>query len=324
MEFIVLDLTTATEEQIKAAIDCNNRTSRLMQSEIDKLRRVAETVKKSKKPIIIQVEPQEEKKETEIIDEDFENEVEYYLSQLKELKNSNIDDEFETSIPSRMHYQYERILTRLKLESIRLIKEIKDLLAEEGLSLEDMNAFKEELDLELKKIELINKALEPVKEEEQASTKKDNKLIFVPTSGGDIRVLDEIDSIPYEYYDRFLGLFQSIKDGTFKNVQRFTGNNELNGLCEVKDFKVRVIFVRLTKDSYAIISAFTKKSDNDKAYRAAVIKKYNDFQIAESSLRKNIQNEEFLELHKTYETELFEKLSPTTKTPVLKKKGGEV
>ena len=89
MEFIVLDLTTATEEQIKAAIDCNNRTSRLMQSEIDKLRRVAETVKKSKKPIIIQVEPQEEKKETEIIDEDFENEVEYYLSQLKELKNSN-------------------------------------------------------------------------------------------------------------------------------------------------------------------------------------------------------------------------------------------
>lgn len=324
MEFIELDLTTATEEQIKAAIDCNNRTSRLMQSEIDKLRRVAESAKKSKKTIIIQVEPQEEKKETEIIDEDFENEVEYYLSQLKELKNSNIEDEFETSIPSRMHYQYERILTRLKLESIRLIKEIKDLLAEEGLSLEDMNAFKEELDLELKKIELINKALEPVKETEQTSTKKDNKLIFVPTSGGDIRVLDEIDSIPYEYYDRFLGLFQSIKDGTFKNVQRFTGNNELNGLCEVKDFKVRVIFVRLSKDSYAIISAFTKKSDNDKAYRAAVIKKYNDFQLAESSLRKNIQNEEFLELHKTYETELFEKLSPTTKTPVLKKKGGEV
>ena len=323
MEFIELDLTTATEEQIKAAIDCNNRTSRLMQSEIDKLRRVAETVKKSKKPIIIQVEPQE-KKETEIIDEDFENEVEYYLSQLKELKNSNIEDEFETSIPSRMHYQYERILTRLKLESIRIIKEIKDLLAEEGLSLEDMNAFKEELDLELKKIELINKVLEPVKETEQTSTKKDNKLIFVPTSGGDIRVLDEIDSIPYEYYDRFLGLFQSIKDGTFKNVQRFTGNNELNGLCEVKDFKVRVVFVRLSKDSYAIISAFTKKSDNDKAYRAAVIKKYNDFQLAESSLRKNIQNEEFLELHKTYETELFEKLSPTTKTPVLKKKGGEV
>ena len=324
MEFIELDLTTATEEQIKAAIDCNNRTSRLMQSEIDKLRRVAESAKKSKKTIIIQVEPQEEKNETEIIDEDFENEVEYYLSQLKELKNSNIEDEFETSIPSRMHYQYERILTRLKLESIRLIKEIKDLLAEEGLSLEDMNAFKEELDLELKKIELINKALEPVKETEQTSTKKDNKLIFVPTSGGDIRVLDEIDSIPYEYYDRFLGLFQSIKDGTFKNVQRFTGNNELNGLCEVKDFKVRVIFVRLSKDSYAIISAFTKKSDNDKAYRAAVIKKYNDFQLAESSLRKNIQNEEFLELHKTYETELFEKLSPTTKTPVLKKKGGEV
>lgn len=324
MEFIELDLTTATEEQIKAAIDCNNRTSRLIQSEIDKLRRVAETAKKGKRPIIIQVEQKEERKQTSQVDQDFENEIEYYLSQIKELKLSNIEDEFATSIPSRMHYQYERILSRLKLESIRLIKEIKDLLAEEGLSLEDMNAFKEELDLELKKIELINKALEPVKENEESKTPQKNKLIFVPTAGGDIRILDEIDSIPYEYYDRFLGLFQSIKDGTFKNVQRFTGNNELNGLCEVKDFKVRVIFVRLTKDTYAVISAFVKKSDNDKAYRAAVVKKYSDFQLVESSLRQNASNEEFQELHKTYETELFDKLSPTTKTPVLKKKGGEV
>lgn len=324
MEFIVLDLDTATEDQIKAAIDCNNRTSRLMSSEIEKLKRVAETAKKGKKPVVLQPEPKEEKKETSVVDEDFENEVEYYLAQVKDLKLSNIEDEFEMSIPSRMHYQYERILNRLKLESIRLIKEIKELLVEEGLSLEDMNAFKEELDLELKKIELINKALEPVKENEESKTPQKNKLIFVPTAGGDIRILDEIDSIPYEYYDRFLGLFQSIKDGTFKNAQRFTGNNELNGLCEVKDFKVRVIFVRLSKDSYAVISAFVKKSDNDKAYRAAVVKKYSDFQQVESSLRQNVHNEEFLALHETYEKELFDKLSPSTKTPVLKKKGGEV
>ena len=52
MEFIVLDLNTATEDQIKAAIDCNNRTSRLMNSEIDKLRRVAESAKKSKKTFL--------------------------------------------------------------------------------------------------------------------------------------------------------------------------------------------------------------------------------------------------------------------------------
>ena len=126
MEFIVLDLNTATEDQIKAAIDCNNRTSRLMNSEIDKLRRVAESAKKSKKTFLLQEETKEPEQEKEEIDQDFENEVGYYLAQVQELKLSNIEDEFEMAIPSKMHYQYSRILNRLKLESIRLIKEIKE------------------------------------------------------------------------------------------------------------------------------------------------------------------------------------------------------
>ena len=38
MEYIILDLQTATEEQLIAALDCNNRTARLMASEIEKLK----------------------------------------------------------------------------------------------------------------------------------------------------------------------------------------------------------------------------------------------------------------------------------------------
>ena len=323
MEYIVLDLDTATEDQIKAAIDCNVRTSRLMRSEIEKLRRVAESAKKTKKPIIVEQPISEEKELKPEIDEDFENEVDYYLSQIKELKLANIDEDFEKAIPSRKHYQYERILNRLKLESLRTLKEIKDLLGEEGLTTEDISVFQSEYSLELKKIELINKALAPQKEEELGEEKTENKLIFVPTQGGDIRILEEIDSMPSEYYERFLGLFQSIKDGTFKNAQRFTGNNELAGLCEVKDFKVRVIFVRLNRDSYAVISSFIKKSDNDKAYRASVVRKYSEFLNMEQSLRANLDNEEFMALQATYEQELFNKLSPSSKTPVVKKKVGD-
>lgn len=323
MEYIVLDLDTATEDQIKAAIDCNVRTSRLMRSEIEKLRRVAESAKKTKKPIIVEQPISEEKVLKPEIDEDFENEVDYYLSQIKELKLANIDEDFEKAIPSRKHYQYERILNRLKLESLRTLKEIKDLLGEEGLTTEDISVFQSEYSLELKKIELINKALAPQKEEELGEEKTENKLIFVPTQGGDIRILEEIDSMPSEYYERFLGLFQSIKDGTFKNAQRFTGNNELAGLCEVKDFKVRVIFVRLNRDSYAVISSFIKKSDNDKAYRASVVRKYSEFLNMEQSLRANLDNEEFMALQATYEQELFNKLSPSSKTPVVKKKVGD-
>lgn len=323
MEFIVLNLDEATEEQFLSAIDANNRTARLMRSEIDKLRRVAASAKKTKKPII-EEEPVEQQEIKESIDQDFEDEVEYYLSQLRELTLENIEEEIASALPSRKHYQYARILNRLKLESIRNIKEIKDLLQEEGVSLEDLPDFQAEYNLELKKIALINKALEPKQAEEEQVETKENNLIFVPTPGGDIRILDEIDDIPSEYYDRFSGLFQSIKDGTFKNVRRFSSHNDLVGLCEVKDFKVRVIFVRLNHDSYAVISAFIKKSDNDKAYRASTIKKYYDYQNVEDVLISNLDNEEFMSMQKTYEQELFRKLSTSEKAPVLKKKGGEV
>lgn len=323
MEYIVLDLDTATEEQLRTTIDCNARTARLMRSEIDKLRRVAEAAKKTKKPVIEESQEEPEEKQ-DLIDADFEDEVEYYLSQLRELTIENIDDEITSALPSRKHYQYTRILNRLKLESIRNLKEIKDLLQEEGVSLDDLPEFQAEYNLELKKIALITKALEPKQVETEQVEAKENNLIFVPTPGGDIRVLDEIDDIPSEYYDRFNGLFQSIKDGTFKNVRRFSSHNDLVGLCEVKDFKVRVIFVRLNHDSYAVISAFIKKSDNDKAYRASTIKKYFDYQNVENALISNLGNEEFMEMQKTYEQELFRKLSTSEKAPVLKKKGGDV
>lgn len=323
MKFKVLNIYEATEEQFISTIDANNRTARLMRSEIDKLRRVAETAKKTKKPII-EEEPVEQQEVKELIDQDFEDEVEYYLSQLRELTLENIEEEITSALPSRKHYQYARILNRLKLESIRNVKEIKELLQEEGVSLEDLPDFQAEYNLELKKIALINKALEPKQAEEEQVETKENNLIFVPTPGGDIRILDEIDDIPPEYYDRFNGLFQSIKDGTFKNVRRFSSHNDLVGLCEVKDFKVRVIFVRLNHDSYAVISAFIKKSDNDKAYRASTIKKYYDYQNVENALISNLDNEEFMEMQKTYEQELFRKLSTSEKAPVLKKKGGEV
>ena len=120
-------------------------------------------------------------------------------------------------------------------------------------------------------------------------------------------------------------MLQSIKDGTFKSVKRFTSGSELSGLCEVKDFKVRVVFMRLNKDSYAIISAFVKKSDNDKAYRASLFKKYSDFKLVEDELIDSLSDESFIRLHKTHEEEVFRKLNQSAdKTlPLIKRKTGE-
>ena len=324
MEYIVLDLDKATEDQLIATIDCNNRTSRLMNSEVQKLKKVAFAAKNKQKPAIPTiVEPNQQEKEVHTtIDEDFENEVEFYNSQLQELTLDNIDAEIIDSLPSRTHYQYERILMRLKLESYRAIKEIKDLLNEEGFSISDMEEFKEEIELEKNKIELIEHYLKPEQEEQLLPTKKENNLVFVPTTGGNIRVLEELDSIPTEYYERFYGLFESIKDGTFKNAKRLQ-HIDLAGLSEVKDFKVRVAFKRISKDTYAVISAFVKKSDNDKAYRSSLIKKHLDYQQVEDSLKSNLNNPEFMDIQKTYSEELFRKLSSTKDTPAIKVKVGD-
>lgn len=329
MEYIVLDLNTATEEQLIAAIGCNNRTSRLMSSEITKLKRVAESAKKAGQQV--KETPEEETTEVEIetpeIDEDFENEVEYYYSALKELELDELEEKISTALPSRQNYQYKRILYRIKAEEMRNIKEIKDLIAEEGMSLEEVIEFKDELLLSQERLRLIDSQLSKEQEPtEKNDEKKENNLIFVPTIGGDIRVIEEFDHIVPEFYDKFYGLLLSIKDGTFRGAKRFGGHNELTGLCEVKDFQARVLFVRLNEDSYAVISAFIKKSDNDRAYRASTIKKYTDYQAVEKKLIENLNNEEFMELNRQYENELFRKLalSEEKSVSITKKKGGEV
>lgn len=321
MEFIVLDLSNATEEQLRATIDCNSRTYRMMTSEISKLKKVAETARK----VVRQEEPEEvvetvESKPT--IDEDFEHEIEYYFQALKELPEEELETEIETVLPSKRNYQYQRIMYRLKAEIIRNIKEIRDFLQEECLSLEEAE-LENEMALELKRLRLIDQELLRKEHQTEEEIQVQNNLVFAPTLGGNIRILDEMEHIDPEYYERFAGLFQSIIDGTFKNVQRFSRNSDLAGLCEVKDFKTRVVFKRLDKNTYAVISAFIKKSDNDKGYRNMLSSRYSDYLQIESSLKQNLANEEFASMQQLYTEELFNIIAPEQLTPQIKIKGGE-
>lgn len=321
MEFIVLDLSNATEEQLRATIDCNSRTYRMMTSEISKLKKVAETARK----VVRQEEPEEvvetvESKPT--IDEDFEHEIEYYFQALKELPEEDLETEIETVLPSKRNYQYQRIMYRLKAEIIRNIKEIRDFLQEECLSLEEAE-LENEMALELKRLRLIDQELLRKEHQTEEEIQVQNNLVFAPTLGGNIRILDEMEHIDPEYYERFAGLFQSIIDGTFKNVQRFSRNSDLAGLCEVKDFKTRVVFKRLDKNTYAVISAFIKKSDNDKGYRNMLSSRYSDYLQIESSLKQNLANEEFASMQQLYTEELFNIIAPEQLTPQIKIKGGE-
>ena len=331
MEFIILDPKPATEEELFRTTKENCRTAKMMREEIEKLKAIASEEDKRREEKIIKgarIKPQEEppKKEASNIGQEFEDEVNYYFSSLNKLTRSNLTEEFESVLPSRKNYRYKDILYRLKAGIIRNIKEIKDCISEEGLTEETAKEFKDDLELEREKIRLLNEVIN-AKEEEKLSedNEKSNTLIFSLTTGGNIRVLEEIEGITPEYYDQFYVLLQSIKDGTFKNIRKFNNNKDITGLSEVRLNQARIIFDHLDKNSYAIITAFVKKTNNDRYYQTAIRQKACDYYAQKEMIIKNLSNPEFLEQHAFYEQELFNKINPSQiqAPPVVKRKGGE-
>ena len=323
MEFIILDLDTATEEQLKAAVECNYRTFRLMSSKIETLKKANEQALKKaqqkKEETFHQEAPVEEV--VDDIDDEFEEEVAFFVSDVKKLPEEAIEENIESVLPSRKHYEYERLLKRIIAELFKDYNEIEEYMLTESMEPEEQEELLHDQTIFLRKIKAISKQLTLTIEEITQTPVIENELIFVPTSGGNIRIFDELDHIPSNYYKKFESLFASIKDGTFKGVKKMQGS--LEGLAEVRDIPSgsRVTFMRLDKNRYAVISAFVKKSDNNSGYQKMVENHYQSYRQQETALKANLDNPEFLELHKQYELELFRKLSPLTtgKSPLSKK-----
>ena len=322
MEYIILDLKASTEEQIKAAIECNQRTYRLMSSQIETLKKAnalalqkAQQVKDEEENVVAEVS------QKDIIDQEFEEEAMFFYSEVKDIKIDNLEGSLEEVLPPRVHYNYERILRRIQAELLREIKETREFIAGEFLEPEEVHELKGDLESLLLKVKAISNEIAKTPEEISTTSVKDNTLDFVPTTGGNIRVLDDMERIPSSFYKKFDSLFTSIKDGTFKGVKKMQG--ALDGLSEVRDIPTgaRVTFMRLDHNTYAIISAFVKKTVNSSGYQRMVENHYQNYRQQEQALKNNLSNPEFMELHAQYETELFDRLRPEQagKTPLSKK-----
>lgn len=276
-----------------------------MKKEIDKLEKISvtkRTINTNEKITIVDAP-------RIIIDKDFQEEVNYYLEDIMKIEDtSTLKEDLKSSLPSKNNYKYKNILLGIKAELLKEIKQIKDILEEEQ-DKESLIEFKEDIDLLNKKIKLIRE-IETTKElEAETDEKITNNLIFTTTSSGNVRVLDEIEHIDSVYYEGFIGLINSIKDSTFKNVKRFTTINSANyGVSEVKDFKIRVVFDRIGPHDYVIISAFIKKSDNDKGYKNQLNHNVKSYKLQKEQLKNNLENAEFMTMQENIEKELFNKL----------------
>ena len=321
MEYTIVDLEKTTQLELSDAIEQNRKTAKLMRQEINKLKQANKSYelnkKEEKEEAILLIEEEKNKMDS---DNDFFNEVDYYFNFLDIINLSdNIKEEIRSILPSDKKTNYDNIIMCLKMGLLKNIKDIKDLLEEEkeALSKEDLEEFKAEINLNQKKIDIITEIEKDNTTTSEKSLK--NNFFFVTTAGGNARVIDEINDMDVDYLESFKGLFESITDGTFKNVKRFNSNNKISGISEVKDFKTRVVFDRIGKYDYAIITAFTKKSNNDKGYLISLELKIKNYLNQKEKMISLLNNDDFRKENHLLEQELYNKLSISNKEKKLRK-----
>ena len=313
MKFIILDLDDGiSSKEIFEVISENHKTSTLIDKEVKKLKELSS--KSTKRVEDDNKTPEKEMiyDEADEVNSELDDKVDYYNYLISSIDDcEDLQDQIESSLPNPNTGDYKTIVLRLKLKLLKSIKETADFISEcrEEFDDEDLEEYKEEIRLCSKKLEILKSEINEEVNENKTSTK--NNFFFPVSSMGNIRVIDEIEKISKsspEFCSEFLELFQSIQDGSFKRVKRFLNNNKLVGISEVRGFKPRVVFDRIGKNDYAIITAFLKKCDNDRGYKDSLELKIQKYMSQRDNIVKKLNNPEYRALNEQYTNELFGKL----------------
>lgn len=286
----ILDPNSSLDEMLEV-IEDNIRTTTQTREEISKLKLQSKRTKKQE--AVIKPKKKETTEKEPYCDIDFEEEMEYYLTDYKSLREDNLEEDLLSILPSKKTYCYRDIILRLIAESLKEIKEINELISKENFSSEELTDLRNVILLEKKKIAILKQHLKH-KDEVEEIEEVNNEIILVPSLTGNVKLIEDLEHIHPSNYEAFLELVESIKNGTFKGVKRFTNNMHFAGISEVRGFQVRIAFARVGKNKYALITAFTKKCDNDKGYRDSLTKKLSDYRLQEEKLKALAENEEFL------------------------------
>ncbi len=321
MDFKFVNVENLTEEELLELLEYNKEVSKNKLRELNNL----SNIKNKKKIEIVPSKKNFNVKKEEIIQEpiiqddlndetdEFEDEIDYYLSELRKI-NINETDDITDSLPISSNYDYKKIIYRLIFEFKKDIKDINEIMQKEQktLSKDELIELKEEINNSNKIIALLKEAQEE-KQDHKEKSKVKNNLFFSTTSSGNVRVIEEMESIAEEYYPLFQELFKSIEDGSFKGIKRFTNNNELKGALEVRAPKVRVVFTKLSKNNYIAITAFTKKLTMNRGYILPVKMKYMEYKKEEKRFKDLVNDPDFIKKNEEYKDVLYSLLNSKKK-----------
>lgn len=308
-----------TITKITSTIDANCEKASVTRREIEKLKKQNVNNDEERKLEIFETDEIVEEKES--IDDEFEDEIDFYLNDYLYISDNFTVDELINILPNKNNYRFNDIIMRLYAESLKAMNEYRMFAKDDDNSKEDLAEISKALVAEKRKmsclLEIINHK-DDIKEKDNK-----NKLFLIPNSTGSVKILDDLRSEDASFYPSFLELINSIEDGTFKNVKRFKNNNDLVGVCEVKGYQVRVVFARIDKDTYGLITALVKKQDNDSNYRNFLKKRISEYRKVCPSLKKYISDEKIMAENSDNLVELYNILGVAKENGVEKKKGGK-
>lgn len=258
-----------------------------------------------------EIEKEVKKEKSDFFDKYFK----YIKNLIYDLKDSSdLYDNIKSIIDNLNDYYKDKTILRLQIELYKDIHEIYNFIFLENI--EDDN-YKNELKIEAlvyeKKLNII-KSLKDKKEIEPVERNLNN-LIFIPTKSSN-RTLVDIDKIPQESYSLFIELLDSIRSGILKNYKRFTSDNsnfEDLVLAEVRYNDARVLFERIDKNKYVIISMFIKKCRNNLGYKNTLYSAISAYKMVKDKLIELSSDPNFLQAQDETTNEIYNILNKNNK-----------
>lgn len=234
-----------------------------------------------------EIEEKEIREEKQVPVSHLEVDISYYIQVIKH--GSTLDELFD-ALPEKNSKEFSYTINRLIIELNKEISWIKEILAES----DDQDLKKEQNKYEEYVSELLDyRDYEDIEEEE----KKENKLVFLMTNEINSYLERDLSSVNPEYYNDFISLLNSIKDGTFRQIKRISASSSaLNySLCEVRKYQTRVFFVKLSDDTYLVSGALVKKYNSNSHY-LSFLRQRSDIvkNLDKESIRVALSNPEFM------------------------------
>lgn len=201
--------------------------------------------------------------------------VSNYIPFINNFNNSTDFDEFSTSIDSS---KFEEIINSLisyyTLENVTLKKMIYE------ASDCDFSFEKEKINFILSNLFRLRDSY-VVKNEVSY-----NKIIYTKTDLNNVNFLSDLDKIPSDFYENVGNAFNSILDGSFKNMKRLGKSDEgfACALFQVRDSDIRIYYSTLDSDIYIVGGVILKKVSTSRDYSTYVRKISRDIKACKESL----------------------------------------